>query len=44
MFVIHVQSITETEESFMPRLIKGKGKVDQYPDSWDDEDWDDEED
>ena len=44
MFVIHVQSITETEESFMPRLIKGKGKVDQYPDSWDDEDWDDERD
>ena len=43
MFTIHVQSITQANEYFRPRLIKGKGKIKQYP-SWDDEDdeWDDE--
>ena len=41
MFTIHVQSITQVSDYFRPRLIKGKGSIEQYP-SWDDYDEEDE--
>ena len=37
MFTIQVQSITETDKSVRPHVVKEKGIVLQYPD-WDDED------
>ena len=39
MFTITVSKISETEESFEPRIVKSKGYIQQYPD-FDEEDWD----
>lgn len=32
MFTITVSKISETEESFEPRIVKSKGYIQQYPD------------
>lgn len=37
MFTITVSKISETEESFEPRIVKSKGYIQQYPD-FDEED------
>lgn len=41
MFHITVQKMTKVSETIAPRVIKEKGKVEQYPD-WEDE-WEEEE-
>lgn len=37
MFTITVQNITETEEKTVPKVIKEKGTIEQYPDWEEDE-------
>ena len=43
MFTIHVQKIEKEEEETVPKVIKAKGEIEQYPlwDDWgdDDKDW-----
>lgn len=39
MFTITVQNITETAEKTAPKVIKGKGEIEQYPD-WEEEEYD----
>ena len=41
VFVVSVQKIAETETPEEPKLLRGKGAVEQYPDWDEDEDWED---
>lgn len=38
MFTVTVQNISETSEKIDPKVIKGKGSIEQYPD-WDEDDY-----
>lgn len=38
MFTITVQNITETEEKVVPKVMKEKGVIEQYP-MWDEDDY-----
>lgn len=38
MFTITVQKIEETSEKVVPKVIKQKGEIEQYPD-WDENEW-----
>lgn len=41
MFTITVSKISDVQTSFVPRIVKSKGSIQQYPDlEDDDEDWD----
>lgn len=43
MFTITVSKISDVQTSFVPRIVKSKGSIQQYPDLEDDdedEDWD----
>ena len=44
VFVVSVQKIVEIENPEEPKLLRGKGAVEQYPDWDEDEDWDEEDD
>lgn len=39
MFIIIVQNIAETAKKTVPRVIKEKGKIEQYPD-WEEDEYD----
>ena len=41
LFTINVEKINKTEMAILPRVIKQKGEIEQYPDV-DDWDWEDE--
>jgi hypothetical protein len=42
-FVISVQKIEDTDGKKIAKILSAKGRVEQYPDWDEDEDWDDEE-